>query len=368
MKILHAGNIANLGYFIANPLRREGVEIDLLMENHPPPEQDPLKYDPTLQNKYPDWIIFYDRKSYWKQILRVMKDRRYDLIHAHYDLAIFGHLSMRKLVSHVVGTDLRKLAFSHSIRGHLLRNAYKNSEVVIFQTPSEPPLLEKLGIQQGIFVPFPTDVTFYAPQEMPQRQFHQELVVFHPTNLNWEKGNEILVRGYAEFVRSNPNSLLLIVDRGEDSAKIHALVDSLEIEDKTTFIKGPLNSVELRKYYNLVDVVADQFLVPDIGSVGRETLCAEKPLLSFCDKDGYKDLYGESPPVASATTPSEVAGQLERLKDEKLRREIGREGRRWMVKYHSQQAVARRIRAIYEGILSGKKIQQIREDLPKISS
>lgn len=366
MNVLHAGNIANMGYFIAKSLRKEGVSMDLLMEARPMPEQDPLTYDPSLQNKYPDWVVFYDKKkSYWKQILRIMKDRKYDLIHAHYDLAIFGHLSMRKLVSHVVGNDLRELAFAKSIRGLLMRNAYKNSKAVLFQTPSEPPLLEKLGIDSGIFVPFPTDVSFYSPTPVAEREFKEEFVIFHPTNLYWEKGNEILVRGFAEFVRTNPDSLLVIVDRGVDSAKIHGIVRSLGIEGKTRFIKGPLNSTDLRRYYNMADLIADQFIVPDIGSIGREALCLEKPLLSHFDSDGYAKLYGEPPPVADAYDPPGVARQLEFLKDGGVRKEIGNKGRQWMLRHHSQQVVAKRIKAIYEGVLDGKNGVEIREELGK---
>ena len=35
MRILHAGNMANLGYIISKNLRKEGIEAELLMDEQP---------------------------------------------------------------------------------------------------------------------------------------------------------------------------------------------------------------------------------------------------------------------------------------------------------------------------------------------
>ena len=60
MKILYAGNMANVGYIICKRLRKTGLDIDLLMQKNPKPTSDPLKFDPSLNGKYPDWIKFFD--------------------------------------------------------------------------------------------------------------------------------------------------------------------------------------------------------------------------------------------------------------------------------------------------------------------
>ena len=61
MRILFAGNVANTGYVAAKLMRNHGIEAFLLMEKNPPEIYDPLKTDPTLECKYPDWILFFDK-------------------------------------------------------------------------------------------------------------------------------------------------------------------------------------------------------------------------------------------------------------------------------------------------------------------
>ena len=57
MKILHAGNMANLGYTITRQLRKNGIEADLLMQKNPPKGSDPIRFDPELDNEYPEWVL-----------------------------------------------------------------------------------------------------------------------------------------------------------------------------------------------------------------------------------------------------------------------------------------------------------------------
>ena len=369
MRILYGGNVANIGYTMAKEMRKNGLQAYLLMEKNPIIEQDPIKQDPDLKNNYPPWIYFYDKaQPKWKtNIIKKMRDKNYDLIQAHYDLAIWAYLSRRSFIAQIVGDDLRELAFTNSIRGMLLRRAYKKAKVVLFSNPTEPPLLSKLKLENSIFLPLLVELDFFKPQEVSQHEFDDKFVIFHPTNLWWKKGNQILIKGFAEFVKKHSNSILIIVDRGPDSSKIHQLVDSLGIESKVCFVKGPLNSTELRRYYNLADVVADQFVIPEFGLIGRETLCSEKPLLTFYDENGYKNLYGESPPAMNASTSLDIAKQLEFLRDDKIRIEIGKKGRDWMIKHHSPDIISKKIKSIYESVLNAENIDQIRVKLSRIS-
>ncbi|WP_166286069.1 hypothetical protein, partial [Candidatus Nitrosotalea sp. FS] len=134
MNILHAGNMANLGYVISRQLRKSGIDADLLLEKNPPKGSDPFRFDPLLNGIYPDWISFYDKsKSSWKtSVIKKMRDKKYDLVHAYVEMPIFAYLSRRPFVAHTQGSDFREMAMGNSLRGILLRLAYKRAKAVLF--------------------------------------------------------------------------------------------------------------------------------------------------------------------------------------------------------------------------------------------
>lgn len=370
MKILHAGNMANLGYLAARELRKSGLDVDLLLEKNSPKGSDPKRFDPLLNENYPEWILFFDKKkSSWKyDIIKVMRNKKYDLIHAYVELPIFAYVSRRPFIAHSQGSDFRELAFSNSVKGMLLRKAYKKAKIVLFSQPDQLPLFSKLKLVNYLFIPILWDTSFYKPMQIVSSVYSDKFVIFHPSNLEWRlKGNDIFLRGFADFVKENPSSVLVIVDRGIDSEKTHELINHLDIKDKVVFIPGPLNSSELLCYYNICDVVADQFKLGSIGSIGLETFCCGKPLISFINEELHKYVYEEMPPICNARDSSEVKQQLEYLKHNEIRSRIGKQGYNWVIKYHSPKIFSQKINCIYKSVLAEEKIEEIREKILKIN-
>jgi len=366
MKILHAGNMANLAYMISRQLRKDDFDVDLLMQKDPPKGSDPLLFDPSLSRTYPDWIYFFDKsKGSWKwDVIKKMRDKKYDLIHAYVEMPIFAYFSRRNFIANTQGSDFRELALTNSIRGILLRRAYKKAKAVLFFQPDHLPLFSKLKLKNGIFFPPLWDTEFFKPKEISDSEFHDKFVIFHPANLEWRlKGNDILIKAFADFVKDHSDALLIIVDRGIDSKKTHDLVNKLSIKENVKFIPGPLNSLDLLKYYNLSDVIADQFVLGALGSIGWETFSCAKPLVAYINEKQYSDVYGEPPPLANASMPNLITKQLEILLDEKHRNHIGNKARQWVTKYHSPEIFSKKIKKLYELILNNEPIEKIQKDL-----
>ena len=64
MKVLVAGNLANMGYEIAKSLNESGVDAKLLMPMYPPIYGDPKFMYPDLKKTgYPIWVIMYNNKD-----------------------------------------------------------------------------------------------------------------------------------------------------------------------------------------------------------------------------------------------------------------------------------------------------------------
>jgi len=363
MKILHAGNMANLGYTITRQLRKNGIEADLLMQKNPPKGSDPIRFDPEIHNEYPEWIEFFDKSKWsWKiNVIKKMRDKKYDLIHAYVEFPIFAYFSSKTIVSNTQGSDFRELAFTNSLRGILLRRAYKKSKAILFFQPDHLPLFSKLKLKNGIFLPPLWDTSFFKPNEVNREEFGDKFLIFHPANLEWRlKGNDVLIKGYAEFVKNNSKALLIIVDRGIDSKKTHELVNNLGIENNVRFVEGPLNSSELLRFYNLSDVIADQFKLGALGSIGWETFSCAKPLIAFINEKQYKEVYGEVPPIANASTVTLINKQLENLSDFNLRKKLGIAARNWIIKYHSPNNFSKKLVKLYQSILDDEPIEQIR--------
>lgn len=352
--------MVNLAYVITRQLRKDGVEADLLLERNPTKTSDPFIFDPSLNNNYPTWFYLFDKSkpSWKKEVIKKMREKKYDLIHAYVEMPIFAYLSRRPFIAHTQGSDLREMAFTNSIRGILLRRAYKRAKAVLFFQPDYPPLLKKLKLKNGIFLPPLWDTNFYKPMKV-ETEYSDKFLIFHPTGLIWRhKGNDRFIRAFSKFSNTNPDAFLIIVDRGIDAKKTHSLVQNLGITNKVKFIPGPLNSSELLFYYNLADVVVDQFVVGSVGSIAWEVFSCEKPLIAYINAEYYEKLYGESPPLINAKTIEEIHESLHHLKNGKTRKELGVAARKWVTKYHSAEVFNKKLLSIYDHIISGTALDE----------
>lgn len=368
MKILHAGNMANLAYVICRQLQKNGINVELIMDSNPHKGSDPLRFDPELNNKYPDFIHFFNKKKFnWKiNLIRKMRDRKYDIIHSYVEFPIFASLSNKPFIAHTQGSDFRELARTKSLKGILLRRAYKKAKVILFFQPDHLPIFSELNLKNGIFLPPLWDTSFFRSKQIERDE--SKFIIFHPANLEFRlKGNEKLIEGFSQFVTKNKNAELIIVDRGIDSKNVHNLVKKYKIQNFVKFIKGPLNSEELLKYYNSSDVIADQFELGALGSIGWEAFSCKKPLLAYVNQTQYENVYGESPPIANASNAFEVKNMLEKLTEKEFCKTLGENGYNWIIKHHSPQIFTKKIIKIYEFILDGKSIEVLRKELSSMT-
>jgi glycosyltransferase involved in cell wall biosynthesis len=363
MKILHAGNMANFAYLLVKKLRSDGIDSELLMNKNPHPSSDPTQYDPYLKENKPNWIKYYDlSKKMWPLHIMLSMWKKYDLIHCYVELPIFAYFTNRKFITTAQGSDLSRLAFSNTLKGFLLRRAYKKAKVIVCPTVGCFPLLSKLNLQNGVFIPSIIDLKKFSPN--PKPSLNDRFTIFHPTSQIWNiKGNDKLIYGFKKFIEKYPKSNLIIVDHNIDSKKTKMLVQELDLEKFISFVKGPLNVDDLKKYYDVADVVADQFLATDLGGIGREVLSMKKPLLTSCWVSKYKEVFGSSPPIANASTSEEIAAQLELLTDLNFRQKIAEDGYIWINKNFNPDIISKKIQLLYQKIIDGEQIPNIQKSL-----
>ena len=73
--------------------------------------------------------------------------KKYDLIQASTEFPIFSYISKRQFISLATGADIAKLANENSLRGILLRRAYKSSKAVILPLPHMWKYAQKLKLK-----------------------------------------------------------------------------------------------------------------------------------------------------------------------------------------------------------------------------
>ena len=117
-----------------------------------------------MNGKYPPWIYFFEvNKTGWKRrVLKVLRDKKYDLIQGQSELLIFAYLSRRPYIAQAIGTDLREKAFTNSLHGILLRRAFKKAKLLFFTAPIDTKFLAELKINTKIYVPLMWDTNFFT--------------------------------------------------------------------------------------------------------------------------------------------------------------------------------------------------------------
>ncbi len=373
MKVLHAGNLANVGYLVVKILRQAGVNAELLMRKYPHLTEDPKSLDPELETQgYPDWIKCWDNKSRkWKsEVINTMKDKQYDLIHAYVELPIFALFSRRPFVAHSLGSDVWWLAFKNNIKGILLRRAYHAAKAFIYSLPDQNALLPKLKIKKSIFLPIPPPYNKFKSMHIDRSELQDKIVLFHPTNQYYEwKGNDKFLHAFVRLCKERNDVFLILVERGQDIEKTKIILDTPVVRDKVRFLPGPLKQNDLLFYYNFSDIIIDQFKVGAIGVIGQESMSCEKPLLAHINEELYNKLYGEIPPLVNAKDEDSIYFGLTRLlESESERKEIGRRARQWVLKHHNAELFVMRAKKIYEGILEGEDVTEIAASIQKMTA
>ena len=353
MKILVAGNLANTGFYMVSKLRQNNINVELLMEENPRPVSDPKNTGEI--DEYPKWINFWKKNRNWKfQIIKKM--REYDIICAATELPIFAYMAQRPFVALATGSDLRELAKAKSIKGRLLRRAYKKARALIFTDPDLIYSAKELKLENTLYCPPIRDFEKIKTSDnidLDKRKFN----IFFPTNQIWNvKGNDIFIDAFVKIAEKRDNIHLILIKKGEDFEKTLELLESANIQGKFTVLPKPLNQNDLAGYYQNCDLVVDQFILGSLGSIGLEAMFLGKPVMAYADEKVYSKLYEEVPPIVNCKSREEIEASLIELLDNLEVSQTGELAKKWILKYHNPDMVTQKYLEIFELAQKRKKI------------
>lgn len=339
MKVLVAGNLANTGYEVVYAMRKKNVDAKLLLPKSPIITEDPKLMYPHLEIEgYPEWLVRFDKhergfRNNWKlQIIKEMRKKEYDVIIALTEFSIFALFSGKPYVSVTTGSDLRELYFKKSLRGLLFRLSFRKAKAIIYGEPDKIPLLTKLGLyKKAVFVNNPRQFNKYS-EKVEKGKFEDRFVIFSPTAQDWRlKGNDKLLLAFIKLCSTRNDVYLIVSERGPDVEKAKELLSVENAKGKFQFVPL-LDAKGLQQYYNLADVVSDQFMIGSIGMIAVEAMSCGKPVLIKLDEVYFKECYKyTSPGLINVKNETEIFNELNRLvTDINLRQELGRQNKKWI--------------------------------------
>lgn len=144
---------------------------------------------------------------------------------------------------------------------------------------------------------------------------------FPDGNLEYSKGNNIIIEGLAQYYQRNKNIEVHFVEKGEDVFEAKKMCSELGLEDVVIWHKE-MKFTELLGLYQKADVCFDQVGKHWIGAIGIYALWLGKPLISNDERAINNGLWGSEAPILSAKTALQIKEQLIRLESFELRRSI----------------------------------------------
>jgi glycosyltransferase involved in cell wall biosynthesis len=273
----------------------------------------------------------------------------------------------RPFVAFEHGT-MRDMPFEDSHWGRLLALAYTQADRCVITNPDCLASAKRLGLDNYQFVPHPVD--FKYAEVLAEKPRCKELWgdargprVFAPARHDWAiKGNEMILRAFARFVRAagQPNARLVLLEWGKEVDRSRALIQELGIGPQVLW-RPVVSGKSLCRAMQSADVVIDQFVLGVFGSTVPQAMATGAPVISSYDEAKNAWAFPAAPPILRASCADEIAGHLQTMfADPQKRRAVGEAGRKWFQAHHSPQRVATAFEGIIRSVLE-KRAQTRRQ-------
>ena len=230
-------------------------------------------------------------RAYNKELKRIFKENKYDIVHSNmntlsvFPLRMAKKCGIKNRIAHSHSTSNKKewkrnilksllkpfskvyatkyfACTEHAARYQFGDKAVKNNKVTILNNGIE---IEKFKYDKDI-----------GSQMRNELGLNDKFVVGHIGRFVQQKNHEFLIDAFYKVQEKIENSCLLLVGEGPLEEKIKEKAKMLKIEDKVYF-SGCSNSPD--KLYNAMDVFAFPSLYEGLGIVAIEAQCSGLPCL-----------------------------------------------------------------------------------------
>ncbi len=401
MKVLFCDpdNTQNNFYIFTKFMRSKGIDATLVVgsnasiaEVHLPHWHDTWLRAPGSS---PEWLHYFEfplflpyqhpSKYLMKQreLLNFVKD--YDIIVCSGFSPIWIRWANKPFIFFSYGADIDQLATQgwagilsqgsflqqrivpFLIKHHLRGSIKKASATVL--SPHQIETAERLGLKNLRFLPHIIDTELFRPMEQEQRRLEKEkargklecdLIFFNPSRQVWTnrsitdcKGNDKLLRAFAKFISvTKKRAKLVLVEKGWDMEASKDLISKLGITDCVVWV-SPMTKPEMCRFYNIADIVFDQFVLGVLALVAVESMACGTPTFSYVVPAPPGLFYPQMPPIMNVCNEEDIyQGMLQLAEDENLRNDLGRKSQKWASQYcHPDVAIYKYVE-LFEEVLA----------------
>jgi len=393
------GNMANINYIRALPLRRRGLSVDLVL--HPQDDfafaqpaweefdgeiaslRDASSLDP-FRASLPDWVHRPSTRSDWKRLIlkaeRTVTTPQQVLLWPEYmpffptldtlsrydallvsQFPYLGFFSGRPYLFSQIGGEIWFEASRNDALGILTRRAIASSYAVLVTNPITLAQARRYGLRNLLYVPWPLDEDTYSPGDGSELRDEWKSRVggdfFVLTSMRMDrhwKGAQHALEGFQRFAADAPQARLVIVGWGDDLEFARSCAVEWGLEQRILFLPT-LGKRRLIRCLQAADVVIEQFVLGYYGASGLEAMACGKPTIMRIERDQYDALVDAgAPPTLDAETSTDVERHLSRLYgDRNLCRAIGGQTREWFLAAQSSQMWFDTYKILLEAMASG---------------
>lgn len=389
MRIGIFGNTNNYPFLLAMGFRALGVDVRLVLSSRESLNR-PVRRWRDLWREYPRWVVdgaVLEEEAYLRADARAevlfrsafgdadavllnhfgpacadwLKVLHLALLTGS-DLTYYGNPAIADLRESSWSPEMRSSEQGLASRAQWLasverqRAGVRTAAAVSFPTkglvPEADAMLEDIGVPEDKrFFVFMADTLTLKYSPPPGNAV---LRILNGARINWcrpmppgfvsqdDKGTDVLVRGFAQFLDSGGRGTLVLVRKGLHVNETKALGDELGIGEAIEWHdEMPLD--DLHAQMRRADIVCDQFGPSFPALVANDAMALGRPVLANFRLELPRKEFSGDLPACNAVSPEEVCAQLHRLQaSPALRVELGRRARRFAEKFLSPEANARK--------------------------
>lgn len=333
----------------------------------------PLKFD------LPKEVNFYKIKQYsnfivnciytYFKVKKLIKSIRPDILHIHslglYGLAAFS--GFHPFVATGWGDDVL-FAKDSFIKKRFVQSIMNKADCITCDAEHMKKAMINLGAvpDKVHIINFGIDTKRFYPSEADPALKKKLGIVGHPTVFSLRDlypiyDIESLLEAAPITLKHVPNARFLIAGSGPEEKKLKELTKSLGIRENVNFL-GRIENTELPNYLTTVDVyVSTSLSDAGISASTAEAMSCETPVvITDSGENGKWISSGKNGYLVPVKSPSDLAEKLiTLLSNDKLRREIGKEGRKVIKERNDYYEEMKKMKGLYEDTMRNAKTAHI---------
>lgn len=244
-----------------------------------------------------------------------------------------------------VGGDLQCDCGRNDDYGTAMRVAFNCAKFLFISNPHSLGHSRRLGLTNGVYLPYPMDTSKYCPGESQNRSLWEEkhgkgFYVLMTSRIDKDvKGqDDFFWKGLLDLVKINNQIKFIFLSWGNSTQEYIDKIKASEFRDNFIFL-SPVGKLKLIDYYRSCDVVLDQMVYGYYGATALEAAAVGKPIIMKLRVEQYEALQdGDIFPVMNVNNQIEMCKAILELSYDKAKcKELGNKCREWVVRVHGEE-------------------------------